>query len=384
LYADVNNEVVHATIYDRLASGSGNTSKTIEIKWSKSSTVTVSACALTRKNPRAMRRQSWARIKSSGSSEPSVDSNFNQGADLKKIIGKIILRLSRSIGSSGLNLVRRVLPVSIKLALSHMVTDNLDAEEPFIVAGNGLKFIPIKDTVFLHIRMEGFYEKRISDITAKIVRAGDTAIDIGANFGWYTNLLCKQVGATGRVHCFEPNAKMFPILKQNIALNQFENWAVAMQIGIGSEKTLAQLSAADGELGLGHIVSENKRGSANSLKIQTVQIDTLDNLFATSVGEISFIKIDVEGFEPFVFMGGKKVLESDNPPVLQVEFNCDALKQHSGEVSRGFVDYLNAMDAGIFAGQSGTLIKIDTVHLDENNDLFIFPKTGKFADRRPV
>jgi FkbM family methyltransferase len=303
---------------------------------------------------------------------------------LKKLFGTIILGVAKNIGSPGLKLVRRILPVSVKLALSHIVTSNVQLHEPFITAGNGLKFVPIKDTVFFHVRVEGYYERAISDITAKIVRAGDIVIDVGANFGWYTNLLCQQVGSTGRVHCFEPNAKMFPILKQNISLNKFEDRAIATQIGIGSEKSSARLAATDGELGLGHIVGEGEAEPYDRSEVQTIQIDTLDNLFGTYVGHISFIKIDVEGFEPFVVKGGKKVLESANPPVLQVEFNSDALKQHSAEVTSGFISYLNNMDTDIFAGQSGTLVKLDSVRLDENNDLFIFPRTGKFADRRPV
>jgi FkbM family methyltransferase len=303
---------------------------------------------------------------------------------LKKILGTIVLGIARNIGSPGLNAVRRILPVSVKLALSHMVTNNVQLDEPFIVAGNGLKFVPIKDTVFLHVRMEGYYEKGISDITSKIIRTGDTVIDIGANFGWYTSLLCKGVGPTGSVHCFEPNANMFPVLKRNIELNQFEDRAIAMQIGIGSEKTSARLAAAEGELGLGHIVNEAEVISTQANDIQVIQIDTLDSLFASRIDRISFIKIDVEGFEPFVIKGGRTVLETANPPVLQVEFNSDALRLHGNEVSRTFVDYLNGMDADIFAGQSGTLTRIDTVTLEENNDLFIFPRKGRFAGRRPV
>jgi FkbM family methyltransferase len=303
---------------------------------------------------------------------------------LKKFFAKVVLAVAQNIGSPGLNLVRKVLPVSVKLALSHVVTNNIQIDAPFIEAGNGLKFMPIKDTVFLHVRMEGFYEKGISDITARIVRAGDLVIDIGANFGWYTMLLCKGVGPNGQVHSFEPNSKMFSVLTQNIALNDFQDRAFAKQIGIGSEKNVAHLSASEGEFGLGHIVNERELSTANSKDVQQVQIDMLDSLFASSVGRISFIKIDVEGFEPFVIKGGKAIFESENPPIIQIEFNSEALLEHSPETRREFVEYLNSMDADIYAGQTGSLVKIQSIRLGENADLFIFPRTGEYAGRRLI
>jgi FkbM family methyltransferase len=303
---------------------------------------------------------------------------------VKKFIAGIILGVAQNVGSPVLRFVRHLLPVPVKLALSRIVTEHVGIGENYIVAGNGLKFTPLKDTVFLHVLMEGFYEKAISDITAKLIRIGDVVVDVGANFGWYTLLMCEAVGKEGKVFSFEPNKRMFEVLSKNITLNSFESSSVAKQIGIGASKGIAQLNAIEGEYGLAHVLNDEDIAHADLKDIQEIHIETLDDLLAKDEGSIAYVKIDVEGFEPFVFLGGRKILESANPPILQVEFNAEALQQRGTNVANNFVNYLNKMDAHIFAGQSGNLVRKTTIDLSANHDLFIFPKKGKYSDRCPI
>jgi FkbM family methyltransferase len=300
---------------------------------------------------------------------------------LKKFFAKLVLKTAQGAGSGGLKIARRILPVWVKLKLSRLIAENVSMSEAPVIASNGLRFYPIKETVFLQVRMEGYYEKAISDITEKFIRRGDIVVDVGANFGWYTMLMCSAVGDVGKVFSFEPNRKMFEVLSKNIALNAFENRVLAKQIGIGEAKGVALLRATEGEYGLGHVLNAEDISDENSYNTQEIAIESLDDLFVNEVGNIAFIKIDVEGFEPFVFFGGQKILESQNPPILQVEFNADALRLRGTDVVDQFVEYLNKMNAQIYAGQSGKLVRKNVISSDENNDLFIIPKSGKFSKR---
>src|SRR5258706_1744459 len=72
----------------------------------------------------------------------------------------------------------------------------------------------MQETVFFH----GVYEKAITDISRELIVAGDTCIDVGANFGWYTTFFSVCVGPTGSVHAFEPVPRMFSELKHNCEL----------------------------------------------------------------------------------------------------------------------------------------------------------------------
>jgi FkbM family methyltransferase len=302
---------------------------------------------------------------------------------LKQLAAKAILGITKAIGSGPLNAVRSVLPISVKLALSHLVTENLSANGKVIQAGNGLKFLSISDTVFLHVLMEGFYEKAISNITAKLLRDGDTVSDIGANFGWYSMLLAQRVGENGEVYSFEPNPIMYQVLKKNIELNHFQERVFAECKGVGESRSALPFAVAEGENGLGRVLSAEEMQSGSATPSQMIDVAPLDELLSHKIGKIAFMKIDVEGFEPFVILGGKKIFESENPPVLQIEYNSEALLTRGHRVAMEFTNYINAMEAQIYEGQSGRLIRIDRIEIGKNADLFIFPKKGNFSDRFP-
>jgi FkbM family methyltransferase len=302
---------------------------------------------------------------------------------LKRLIAKSVLRVARGIGSDRLNLVRKIMPLRVKLALSRLVTKNLLVKDEVILSGNGLKFVPLNDGVFLHVRMEGFYEKAISAITSKLIHKGDLVVDIGANFGWYTMLLADLVGQNGKVYSFEPNHVMFDVLDRNIKLNNFQDRVNARRIGIGETHSRANFSATEGENGLGRVISVDEIERGQLQEFQDIEVEPLNVIFAGNIGQIAFIKIDVEGFEPFVILGGKKIFESDNPPVLQIEYNSDALLTRGRNIAQQFTDYINEIDGRIYAGQSGKLVMIQRLELGENADLFIFPNKGSFANRLP-
>src|SRR5579859_1446965 len=53
------------------------------------------------------------------------------------------------------------------------------------------------------IKTGAWYEPEV-DLIAAAIRKGETALDIGANFGFYSYYLSCAVGPSGRVYAFEP------------------------------------------------------------------------------------------------------------------------------------------------------------------------------------
>ena len=60
-------------------------------------------------------------------------------------------------------------------------------------------------------------------------RVGMTALDIGAQSGFYTLLLSKLVGSKGKVIAFEPLPANYRLLDENVGLNGVENVIVEHQ-----------------------------------------------------------------------------------------------------------------------------------------------------------
>ncbi len=155
----------------------------------------------------------------------------------------------------------------------------------------------------------------------KIIREGDTVFDVGANIGLHSVLFNRWVGQRGKVYGFEPVPDTFRLYEETLALNG--------ALGI----THAQEALSD-KIGTATINIFPKEHSVwNSLGNPTfdgikptsqaeIKTNTLDNFCKEhSVSHIDFLKIDVEGFEKFVFQGAREMLGKGAVDVLSFEIS---------------------------------------------------------------
>jgi FkbM family methyltransferase len=160
----------------------------------------------------------------------------------------------------------------------------------------------------------GTAEPHLQRIIGKYVAAGDTGFDTGANIGYVSLSLVKQVGSKGRVIAFEPVPQNIERLRQNVALNKIENIRV-MECAASNTNGEAIIRMAE-NLSMASLVWHQEDPRATEITIKTVVIDEL-----VEKGELpypSFVKIDVEGFEGGVLQGMVRTLKTAKP-VLFVE-----------------------------------------------------------------
>src|SRR5262245_20422896 len=67
------------------------------------------------------------------------------------------------------------------------------------------------------------YEPFETEWVLSMCRPGDTVFDIGAHIGYYTLLLARRVGKTGRVVAFEPDSTNYNTLAENVALSGYRH-----------------------------------------------------------------------------------------------------------------------------------------------------------------
>jgi len=157
----------------------------------------------------------------------------------------------------------------------------------------------------------------------RFLRPGDTFIDIGANLGLFTIRAADAVGPTGRVHAFEPCAKTFEWLRENIALNgwgQVQLHPVALSDRAG---TAELTTATEGKAAYNSLAKPYVGGDLGTQQVVTTTLDSFSNENRL-IGNVAFIKIDVEGWESKVLAGATQTLSRPDAPVLQVEFTEDA------------------------------------------------------------
>ncbi len=148
----------------------------------------------------------------------------------------------------------------------------------------------------------------------RLVREGDTCIDIGANLGYYTRTIARLAGPSGRVLAVEPMPPMLAVLRRNV--RRCRNVEI-LPYALGEENrtiTMANTSALrDGYLGTGQNFV-NDSGVEASVSY-TAEMRRGTELFA-ALARIDFIKCDIEGYELHVMRQLSPLLEQHRPTVL--------------------------------------------------------------------
>ena len=137
-------------------------------------------------------------------------------------------------------------------------------------------------------------------------------LDIGAHCGTYSMELAQKAR---RVHSFECSPKTFNYLCANIALQGLDGKIVPYNVALGDTAGTLQYylrSEDGGGNGCCQFEADRLKGTPSI----PVEVRTLDSY---NFQNISFIKIDVEGFEQQVLMGGRQMLENNGYPKILFE-----------------------------------------------------------------
>ena len=77
------------------------------------------------------------------------------------------------------------------------------------------------------------------------------------------------------------------------------------------------------------------------MKVDDIKVNTLDNLLGDSLrllrGKVGVVKIDVEGFEPWVIDGGRKFFSSASPAYIVTEINSGTLSKISNYTGMEYI-----------------------------------------------
>jgi FkbM family methyltransferase len=162
------------------------------------------------------------------------------------------------------------------------------------------------DAIAQHLKSGKSWEPHFKTVVQHLVKEGDTVLDCGANFGYNSVIMGKQIGPTGKLFAFEPQRIINQQLCGNMILNNIYN-ANVYNIALGNEKGITRMNPVPYDLDWVNI-GDTSIGDGGDV----VKIDTLDNYW---LDEPDFIKIDVQGYELFTLQGGEKLIKQ-SPPFL--------------------------------------------------------------------
>jgi FkbM family methyltransferase len=140
------------------------------------------------------------------------------------------------------------------------------------------------------------------------VRSGDTVIDCGAHVGIFTRYALR-CGA-GRVVAIEPDPLNLKCLKANFSQEIQDGRVVVVEAGVWDRATRGTLSESQSDSGEDSFVIE----TPGSHKVGGLLLFPLDQIVGTlRLDRVDFIKMDIEGAEPFALRGCVQTLKRFRP-----------------------------------------------------------------------
>lgn len=197
------------------------------------------------------------------------------------------------------------------------------------------------DNYLQHIGAQ--FEPNLVQLFSKLVRAGDVVLDIGANIGC-TSLLFGQIAR--QVYSFEPSPSTFAFLKKNVDAGGLDNIA-PVNLGLGNVAGEFELTfAADNRSG-GFV--SNQISASGGHNVERIVVAAGDAWIAQAgIGQVDFIKIDVEGFERNVIEGLAGTIASIRPVVV-LELNHWCLNVFQRTSVPDFFDFLRSVFPVLYA-----------------------------------
>lgn len=191
------------------------------------------------------------------------------------------------------------------------------------ILGRYKMYVDLRDRAFVpHLMFEGYWEYWITSFLWRNVRLGMTALDLGANHGYYSILLADLVGEQGRVHAFEPNPRMLELLRDNVAVNGFWNVIDVHGAAVGAApEPAAPLLVAVKDPKNAHLVSADEAAEAIVSAEQALHRVPVVTLDGTIDGPVDVVKIDIEGSEAAAWRGMQGLIARSPGIAIIVEFN---------------------------------------------------------------
>lgn len=223
-----------------------------------------------------------------------------------------------------LNLIVHKLP---RLIRRHKLVQLLTFFRPIQVLSfnNGATvYTDFRDAAARQVLIKKVFEPDFFAIAKPFLCKGGTFFDVGANLGFCTFGIMPQLSSAIDVnyHLFEANHQLCELLFRSQA-DLHPNQKLTVNSGCVSDQlgdSFLQVTAQ--ETGRSHITTNNVK-KRESFKVQNIVLD--DYIEQKKIQSIQFLKIDIEGWEPYALAGMSKSLESGLIEAVYIEISTDNL-----------------------------------------------------------
>lgn len=162
-------------------------------------------------------------------------------------------------------------------------------------------------------------EKRERRFLQEQVKPGMVVFDVGANIGFYTLLLSRLTGLSGRVHAFEPDPVSFELLRRRVRPNVETTRAAA-----GDHEGTISLFCGRTNRADNRVHSSHLDGPGESFEVPLITLDAY--CAERGIDRIDAVKMDIQGAEVAALQGFRQTLLRTRPRWMLIEFSPEHLR----------------------------------------------------------
>lgn len=183
------------------------------------------------------------------------------------------------------------------------------------------------------------YKRYIEDDLQDLVKAfpdlvGDgNVLDIGANIGYTAVVLARAVNPNRKVFAFEPEPFNFRLLQQVALQPEFEGKIFPEKCAVGAAN-----GAIDLWINLQHhadhrVITDQFHSEHPGTTGIITPLVSIDSFLESNEGKVTFVKIDVQGYELPVCLGMQNTLRQNPDIAVILEFMPSAMRELGFEPS---------------------------------------------------
>ena len=171
---------------------------------------------------------------------------------------------------------------------------------------------PLKQGISSTLWGQGYREPCFMWILRKEAK-GDLGVDIGANLGYATLSLCKNMS---KVIAIEPDRKSRKLLKKNIKINNFKNKVKIYNFAISDSMGESIIYFFRKNPNLNTLCKpKTLKSSKDFIRKEMIKTKTIDSLNVLP----NFIKMDIEGYEIEAIEGGIETFKKSKNCKILIE-----------------------------------------------------------------
>jgi FkbM family methyltransferase len=155
-----------------------------------------------------------------------------------------------------------------------------------------------------NIKKSGTWEPEVVAWLNNNIKPGYNCLDIGSNIGFFTEFMARKSGKGGSVHAFEPNTHLVEIYRstRQESGNSYDDVADIFVYPFALSEVEDSINLLVPDINIGGAALTMDNSSSEGYHVLDVRTKNINDLLSDhQLSTIDLIKIDIEGYEPFVW-----------------------------------------------------------------------------------